>query len=92
MRSGMPYTFGLARRFGYAADYVGVAYPSLPNYIAITSGSTHGITDDGSPAAHALAGPSVFGEAVAAGKTATVCTRTAYRRAAPSPTGDGTTP
>lgn len=72
MRADMPYTFGLARRFGYADDYVGVGYPSLPNYIAITSGSTHGITDDGSPSDHPLDGPSVFGEALAAGETATV--------------------
>jgi len=72
MRAQMPYTYGLARRFGYAAHYSGVTYPSLPNYIAITSGSTHGIADDDSPSAHPLRGPSVFGQALAHGRTAAV--------------------
>ncbi len=72
MRAQMPYTYGLARRFGYAAHYSGVTYPSLPNYIAITSGSTHGIADDDSPQAHRLGGPSVFGQALAHGRTAAV--------------------
>ena len=70
MRAQMPYTWTLARRFGYATSYSGVAYPSLPNYLAITSGSTHDVSDDNSPDQHPLAGASVFGEAVAAGKTA----------------------
>jgi acid phosphatase len=54
------------------ATNVGVAYPSLPNYLAITSGSTHQVADDDNPEQHPLSGPSVFGEAIAAGKTATV--------------------
>jgi acid phosphatase len=72
MRSHMPYTSALAARFGYARDYTGVAYPSLPNYLAITGGSTHGIHDDGAPQAHPLSGPSVFGEALASGRSAKV--------------------
>ena len=72
MRAQMPYTSGLARRFGYADDYVGVGYPSLPNYLAIAGGSTAGVTDDGPPAEHPLSGRSVFGEAIAAGRTAAV--------------------
>lgn len=72
MRKQMPYTAGLADRFGYATGYRGVGYPSLPNYIAITSGSTHGIADDGSPDKHPLDGQSVFGQAVAHGRTAAV--------------------
>jgi phosphatidylinositol-3-phosphatase len=55
-----PYLAGLARQCGQATDYSGVAHPSLPNYIAMTSGSTHGITDDSGPAAHPIAGPSIF--------------------------------
>jgi hypothetical protein len=40
-------TFGrLARRYAVLHDYVGVAHPSLPNYLALVSGSTHGITSD----------------------------------------------
>jgi phosphatidylinositol-3-phosphatase len=72
MRTQMPYTFGLARRFGYADDYVGVGYPSLPNYLAISGGTTAGVSNDGPPAEHPLTGRSVFGEAIAAGRTAAV--------------------
>ena len=70
MRGSMPYLASLAKRYGYANDYHGVTYPSLPNYIAITSGSTHGIADDRSPSKHRLRGPSVFGRTIAAGRTA----------------------
>ena len=41
------YTAQLARSYGVAADYHGVSHPSLPNYLAMTSGSTWGIVDDG---------------------------------------------
>lgn len=41
------YTAQLARRYGVATNYHGVSHPSLPNYLAITSGSTWGIADDG---------------------------------------------
>ncbi len=70
MRSGMPYLAGLAQKYGYATDYAAVAHPSLPNYLAIAGGSTFGVTDDASPAAHPLSGQSVFGAAIAAGRTA----------------------
>lgn len=70
MRAGMPYLFGLARTYGYATDYRAVAHPSLPNYLAIAGGSTFGISDDGSPAVHPIRGASVFGAALAAGRTA----------------------
>lgn len=41
------YTASLAARFGLATNYFGVAHPSLPNYLALTSGATWGVTDDG---------------------------------------------
>jgi phosphatidylinositol-3-phosphatase len=41
-----PFLTRLARRAGTAAESFGVAHPSLPNYIALVSGSTQGITDD----------------------------------------------
>lgn len=72
MRTRMPYTFGLAQKFGYATSYVAIRHPSLPNYIAITSGDTHGVTDDAAPAAHRLQGESVFGQALRSGATAAV--------------------
>jgi hypothetical protein len=55
-----PYLASVARRCGLATNYHGVGHPSLPNYIALTSGSTHGITDDDDPGSHLLAGPSIF--------------------------------
>jgi acid phosphatase len=36
----------LAKRFAVLSHYGGVAHPSLPNYLAMVSGSTHGITTD----------------------------------------------
>lgn len=42
-----PYTSQLANEYGAATDYHGVSHPSLPNYLALTSGSTWGIADDG---------------------------------------------
>ena len=41
-----PYLTGLARRHGFAVASFGIRHPSLPNYIALISGSTQGITDD----------------------------------------------
>jgi phosphatidylinositol-3-phosphatase len=41
------YTSQLAANYGAATDYHGVSHPSLPNYLAMTSGSTWGIADDG---------------------------------------------
>jgi phospholipase C len=37
----------LASSYAIATDYHGVSHPSLPNYLALTSGSTWGIADDG---------------------------------------------
>jgi phosphatidylinositol-3-phosphatase len=36
----------LGRRYARITHYTGVAHPSLPNYLALASGSTHGITND----------------------------------------------
>ncbi|HZR93994.1 MAG TPA: alkaline phosphatase family protein [Gaiellaceae bacterium] len=41
-----PYLTGLARSCGLADRYFAVAHPSLPNYLALTSGSTDGISSD----------------------------------------------
>lgn len=70
MKAGMPYAYSLARRFGYATGYTAIGHPSLPNYLAIAGGRTAGVTDDAPPAAHPVRGPSIFGQAIAAGKTA----------------------
>ncbi len=45
--SGRAPTFdALARRYALLTDYHGVAHPSLPNYLALVSGSTQGVTSD----------------------------------------------
>jgi hypothetical protein len=41
-----PYVNRLARRGGLATRSFAIRHPSLPNYLALTSGSTHGITSD----------------------------------------------
>jgi hypothetical protein len=57
-----PYLNRIAGECGLAADYHAVAHPSLPNYIAMTSGSTQGITDDGPPSVYPLTAPSIFSQ------------------------------
>ena len=44
--SSAPYINGLARRFGLARAMYAITHPSLPNYLALTGGSTFGRTDD----------------------------------------------
>ncbi|MEO6472613.1 MAG: alkaline phosphatase family protein [Aeromicrobium sp.] len=71
MKSGMPFAFSLAKQFGYSDNFVAIRHPSLPNYIAIAGGSTYGIdSNDGPGSNKAVRGASVFGQAIAAGKTA----------------------
>jgi phosphatidylinositol-3-phosphatase len=43
---GAPAFNSYARRYANLTRYYGVTHPSLPNYLALVSGSTHGITDD----------------------------------------------
>jgi hypothetical protein len=41
-----PFTASMAATYGVANDYHAVTHPSVPNYLALTSGSTWGINDD----------------------------------------------
>lgn len=41
-----PYINSLARSYGLATNYYAASHPSLPNYLALTAGSTFGITSD----------------------------------------------
>jgi phosphatidylinositol-3-phosphatase len=68
-RVATPYLSQLAHTFGYASSYQALAHPSLANYIALTSGSTHGIKHDRNPSlrpipglTYALGGPSIFSQ------------------------------
>jgi phospholipase C len=67
--SAAPYENRLAHACGLATHYHAVAHPSLPNYIAATSGGTHGIGDDGPPSSHPLGVASIYGQLDARGKT-----------------------
>ena len=49
-----PYENRLASTYALAANYFGVAHPSLPNYLALVGGSTFGLTSDCLPAACSL--------------------------------------
>jgi hypothetical protein len=60
--SAAPYLNSLAAKCGLATNYLAVSHPSLPNYIALTSGGTQGITDDNPPSAHALGVASIFSQ------------------------------
>lgn len=57
-----PFLGRLGRECGLATDYLAVAHPSLPNYLALTSGSTDQVTDDADPSAHRLGVPSIFSQ------------------------------
>ena len=61
-----PYLNQLAARFGVAEAYQGVAHPSQPNYLALFSGSTQGVTDD---ASHDLVAPTIADQLEAAGRS-----------------------
>jgi len=57
-----PYLNGLRAACALATNDHAVSHPSLPNYLALTSGSTQGVTDDGEPSTHPLAVASVFSQ------------------------------
>ena len=61
-----PYLNSLAARFGVADAYQAVAHPSQPNYLALFSGSTQGVTDDG---VHDVRAASIADQLDATGRT-----------------------
>jgi phosphatidylinositol-3-phosphatase len=62
-----PYLNALTGMCGLATRYDAIAHPSLPNYVALTSGSTQGITDDADPSRHPLGAASIFDQARTSG-------------------------
>ncbi|HYL41691.1 MAG TPA: alkaline phosphatase family protein, partial [Candidatus Binatus sp.] len=58
-----PYINGLADRYGLATAYTAVSHPSEPNYLALWSGSTQGVVDDG---IHDFASGATLGDQVLA--------------------------
>lgn len=61
---GLPFTNRLASECGLATNYFGVGDPSLPNYVAMTSGGTWGVSGDSSPP---LSVASIFSQVKAQG-------------------------
>lgn len=64
--SSAPYINSLIVRYGLATAYTAVAHPSEPNYLALFSGSTQGVTDD---AVHDLGGTNLADQLEAHGRT-----------------------
>ncbi len=61
-----PFTASLAARYGVAGNYRAITHPSVPNYLALTSGSTWGVTDD---SYHSLPKKDIGSQLTAAGIT-----------------------
>lgn len=56
------YFSSLAAANGDATNEFAIMHPSLPNYLALSGGSTFGVTDDAGPNTHPIAGQSIFGQ------------------------------
>lgn len=68
LRSGQaPVLSGLAARGAVLDESFAVAHPSQPNYLALFSGSTQGLTDDSCP--HSYGGPNLAAALLAADRT-----------------------
>jgi hypothetical protein len=57
-----PYFNSLAGKCGSPTEMYAETHPSLPNYVAMTSGGTQGVTDDAAPSSHPLTAPSIFSQ------------------------------
>lgn len=69
MQTSMPYLNGLAKKYGYATNYYATSRPSLPNYLAIVTGSSRGVTDNKAPSVNEFQGSSIFAQAIRNGKS-----------------------
>jgi hypothetical protein len=65
--SSAPHLSSYAARCGVATGYYAVTHPSLPNYLAATSGSTGGVSSDCDPGSCPQDRSSLFGQVQAAG-------------------------
>jgi hypothetical protein len=68
--SQAPYETSLGQQCATATSYASVGSPSLPNYLGMTSGSTHGVSDDAAPSAHPIKSDNLFRQVRAHGGTA----------------------
>jgi hypothetical protein len=53
-QSNQPFTNSLAQQYGLATQTYALGHPSLPNYLAIVSGSNQGVSDDNPPSSHSF--------------------------------------
>lgn len=67
--SAAPYLNRLAGACGLATNYRSIAHPSLPNYLAATSGSTHNLHRNCLPRHCAVSGVSIFGQSSRGGRS-----------------------
>jgi hypothetical protein len=65
--SDAPYLTSLAAAGATFTDAHAITHPSQPNYLALFSGSTQGVTDDSCP--QTFDGPNLAGQLLAAGRT-----------------------
>ena len=72
--SDAPYINKLAADNALAVNYQAVTHPSLPNYLALTSGTNAGITDDCSPGGNCTANVPNIVERIANQAEAGKCT------------------
>lgn len=70
VEKSMPYFMSLAKKYGYATNYKARTHPSNPNYIAIVSGSTHGLSSNSTPSKFKPKGSTVLSGAIRANRTA----------------------
>jgi acid phosphatase len=63
-----PYLNWLARRCGLASASYGITHPSLPNYLALVSGTTGGVVATCTPAACPQKAPTLFAQVRASGR------------------------
>jgi len=64
--SSAPFINSLIAKYGSSTNFFAERHPSEPNYIALTSGGTQGVTDDGS---YDLGVTSLFAQVEASGRT-----------------------
>lgn len=68
--SQAPYINQLAKQNAYTNNFSAITHPSLPNYIALTSGSTNGISTDCTPTGSCtVSAKNITDSVTAAGKT-----------------------
>jgi len=68
LADNLPYTHALAAACGLATNYSAITHPSLPNYLAMTSGDTQSITGDPAPTnPGSLTADNIFNEVTLSG-------------------------